>query len=290
MTAHFTPEQTAALAAPLDRKHVKPPAPGRFGAYIESWHAIAEANRIFGFDGWSSETVSLTVVTATEATWERWAKGQRGVKETVKGWDVAYLAKVRITVGGVVREGTGAGTGRDASLGLAHESAAKEAESDARKRALMTFGNPFGLALYDKTQANVADVSEQDAIEQLTQPKEPAAQQPRVEPPPAKPSISQRASASISDPKEERRAAREARSLQDRLSDSAEAKAALLGHLAVMVPGKTTWDAEWNVYEQTAKHAKRRLSIADTKIVETAEDRRRAQHKQALEKQRAEAA
>lgn len=25
------------------------------------------------------------------------------------------------------------------------------------KRALMTFGNPFGLALYDKTQANVAD-------------------------------------------------------------------------------------------------------------------------------------
>ena len=26
------------------------------------------------------------------------------------------------------------------------------------KRALMTFGNPFGLALYDKSQSNVADV------------------------------------------------------------------------------------------------------------------------------------
>jgi hypothetical protein len=41
-------------------------------------------------------------------------------------------------------------------LGLAHESALKEAETDAMKRALMTFGNPFGLALYDKEQRNVA--------------------------------------------------------------------------------------------------------------------------------------
>jgi DNA repair and recombination protein RAD52 len=42
-------------------------------------------------------------------------------------------------------------------LGQAHESAIKEAETDAMKRALMTFGNPFGLALYDKEQANVCD-------------------------------------------------------------------------------------------------------------------------------------
>jgi len=38
-----------------------------------------------------------------------------------------------------------------------HESAIKEAETDAMKRAFMTFGNPFGLALYDKQQTNVAD-------------------------------------------------------------------------------------------------------------------------------------
>ena len=36
----------------------------------------------------------------------------------------------------------------------AHESAIKEAETDAMKRALRSFGNTFGLALYDK---NVAD-------------------------------------------------------------------------------------------------------------------------------------
>jgi hypothetical protein len=40
-------------------------------------------------------------------------------------------------------------------LGQAHESALKEAETDAMKRALMTFGNPFGLALYDKKQREV---------------------------------------------------------------------------------------------------------------------------------------
>jgi len=67
---------------------------------------------------------------------------------------------VRVTViaGGLtplVREGSGAGHGIDVDLGQAHESALKEAETDAMKRALMTFGNPFGLALYDKRQREV---------------------------------------------------------------------------------------------------------------------------------------
>jgi hypothetical protein len=55
----------------------------------------------------------------------------------------------------VIREGSGAGHGIDADLGQAHESAIKEAETDAMKRALMTFGNQFGLALYDKQQREV---------------------------------------------------------------------------------------------------------------------------------------
>jgi hypothetical protein len=40
-------------------------------------------------------------------------------------------------------------------LGEAHESALKEAETDATKRALTTFGNLFGLALYDREQTGV---------------------------------------------------------------------------------------------------------------------------------------
>jgi hypothetical protein len=44
---------------------------------------------------------------------------------------------------------------RSVSPGEAHELALKAAETDATKRALATFGNPFGLALYDRELAGV---------------------------------------------------------------------------------------------------------------------------------------
>jgi len=137
----FSTEQAEALIQPLDRKHVKSRSGGgnRQLSYIEGWHAIAEANRIFGFGGWTSETLQMECV-CMEGT-------------------ISYIAKVRVTVEGISREGWGAGHGRGGSVGDKHESAVKEAETDARKRALMTFGNQFGLALYDKEQANVEDGS-----------------------------------------------------------------------------------------------------------------------------------
>ena len=62
------------------------------------------------------------------------------------------VARVRIAVraGGAViyRDGSGSGHGKAATPGEAHESALKGAETDATKRALATFGNQFGLALY----------------------------------------------------------------------------------------------------------------------------------------------
>lgn len=145
----FTDQQVKFLAAPLLRESVKSrQQAGRNVSYIEGWHAIAEANRIFGFDNWTRETTEIRVVNE---------KTREIGKEKKPGWGVSYIAKVRVTVGGIVREGVGAGHGIDVDLGQAHESAIKEAETDAMKRALMTFGNPFGLALYDKTQANVAN-------------------------------------------------------------------------------------------------------------------------------------
>ncbi len=119
-------------------------------SYIEGWHVIAEANRIFGFDGWDRATVSVEPV----------QNQQIGDKHRV-----SYTARVRVLVrhesGEIIREGCGFGQGISKDLGQAHESAIKEAETDAMKRALMTFGNPFGLALYDKAKAGVE--SEQDA-------------------------------------------------------------------------------------------------------------------------------
>jgi len=113
-------------------------------SYIEGWHVIAEANRIFGYDAWDRQTMAVKCV------WE----GMKGNRSAC-----SYIARVRVRVRAgdaeICREGCGSGHGLGLTPGEAHESAIKEAETDAMKRALSTFGNPFGLALYDKEQQNV---------------------------------------------------------------------------------------------------------------------------------------
>jgi DNA recombination protein Rad52 len=141
----FTDAQIKDLSAKLLGKHVRTREKDDLTlSYIEGWHAIAEANRIFGFDGWDRETLSATCV---------W-KGRLAGRESC-----SYVAHVRVSVRAgnteIVREGSGTGTGFGAYPGEAHELALKEAETDAMKRALATFGNPFGLALYDKTKRGV---------------------------------------------------------------------------------------------------------------------------------------
>ena len=133
----FTKEQIEQLNQPIDPKVVDYRQQGSMQlAYLPSWYVINEANRIFGFDGWQSETVQLDCVQSDD-------------------FCVTYIAKVRVTIGDVIREGVGAGHGKGKSVNLGdkHESAVKEAESDARKRAFMQFGSQFGLSLYDRTKA-----------------------------------------------------------------------------------------------------------------------------------------
>ena len=141
----FSEDQQKILKAKLNGKYVKTrEQDGKTLSYIEGWRAIAEANRIFGFDAWDRETVHVACV---------WQGASRGMKAC------SYVARVRVCVRAgetiVVREGCGSGHGRGPSLGEAHESAIKQAETDAMKRALATFGNPFGLALYDSEQLGV---------------------------------------------------------------------------------------------------------------------------------------
>jgi len=152
----FSGEQQKLLADNLDPSKVKtrqqPGGPKL--SYIEGWHAINEANRIFGFGAWERHVVRLE---QTNCDLVDVTKNGR----TEKQWRVGYLATVRITVHGESgarhREGTGFGSGfgKDNQLGDAIESAVKEAETDAMKRAMSTFGNQFGLALYDKSRASV---------------------------------------------------------------------------------------------------------------------------------------
>ena len=141
----FTDTQVRQLKAKLDPRYIRTRnANGATLSYVEGWHAIAEANRIFGFDAWDRRTVSTACV---------WS-GQSG-----QVYAAAYTARVRVSVRAgdvvIVREGSGTGEGRASTPGQAHELALKGAETDATKRALATFGNPFGLALYDRERAGV---------------------------------------------------------------------------------------------------------------------------------------
>ena len=141
----FTEAQVKSLEAKLDSKHVRTRrVQDTTLAYVEGWHVIAEANRIFGYDAWDRHTLS------TRCVWSGSAN---------QHYAAAYIAKVRIAVraGAIVitREGCGSGSAKASTPGEAHELALKAAETDATKRALATFGNPFGLALYDRELAGV---------------------------------------------------------------------------------------------------------------------------------------
>ena len=129
-------------------------------SYVEGHHVIREANRIFGWDGWSKYTNSLTVVQ------EELKKDDRGGEK----WYVGYVCEGLVSVdgdnvGSKQSYDVGFGQGIDRDKGRAHESAVKEAVTDMMKRCLKDFGDPFGLALYDKQKEHVG------TSEQFTMPK-----------------------------------------------------------------------------------------------------------------------
>jgi Rad52/22 family double-strand break repair protein len=157
----FSAKQVQTLRRELDGRHVRTrKADGRELSYIEGWYAISEANRIFGFDGWNRETLESRCVLARE---------NRG------SFIAVYTAKVRITVRArgttIIREGHGTGESRAASPGDVHDVALKAAETDATKRALATFGRPFGLELYRKEKGPVLQDQPSSTTSPPTQPR-----------------------------------------------------------------------------------------------------------------------
>jgi Rad52/22 family double-strand break repair protein len=118
---------------------------GKELSYIPGWVAISEANAVFGYAGWDRQTIQL------ERLYER--SSQEGIT-------CGYMAKVRVVVRAgntaVTREGTGFGTAIARLAADAHEKALKSAETDATKRALATFGNRFGLFLYQGAKSQPA--------------------------------------------------------------------------------------------------------------------------------------
>jgi recombination DNA repair RAD52 pathway protein len=107
MSMNLTKEQVNALNQPIDKNNVAFRSGGGSLklAYLESWHVIREANRIFDYD-WSSETIRMDLVHCDLNC-------------------VTYIAKVRVIVNGIVKEGIGSGHGRGKNVpeGDKHESA-----------------------------------------------------------------------------------------------------------------------------------------------------------------------
>ena len=80
----FSEAQVKHLEAKLDCKFVRTRrAHDTTLAYVEGWHVVAEANRIFGYDAWDRHTLSTRCV---------WSDSGNHY------YAAAYIAKVRIAV------------------------------------------------------------------------------------------------------------------------------------------------------------------------------------------------
>lgn len=141
----LTPEQHAALLAPIHSNRIQ----SKQGqSHLQAWDVRRYLNRIFGFGGWSLQTMSLELV-AQVATQD----GNR------TKYTVIYRAQVRLTIRnadgtvGAVFEDGAAGDAinfPESKLGDAHDFAMKTALSQALKRAAVNLGDQFGLSLYNK--------------------------------------------------------------------------------------------------------------------------------------------
>ena len=103
----FTTNQVRKLRSKLKPQHIRTrEADGVSLSYLEGWHVVAEANRIFGFDGWDRETIS------SDCVWTKQVTGR---------YCAAYVTRIRIRVragdASIVREGSGAGESNAASPG-----------------------------------------------------------------------------------------------------------------------------------------------------------------------------
>jgi DNA recombination protein Rad52 len=120
--------------------------------YLDSHYIITKTNELLGHENWSYTVENFQLI-------QQERKKGSGENSTEKQY-VGYVAQATVTYKGVTRSDVGFGQGIDNDLGRAHESAIKEAATDALKRALRTFGQAFGLALYDKSGAHISDYDE----------------------------------------------------------------------------------------------------------------------------------
>lgn len=142
----LTDEQWALLDEPLDprlgtyRKADK----GRDVSYLEGYQVIAQANRIFGFDGWGYSVDRLDQsVMADGSGMLYWCLVTVTVEGCPPRQDIGcHVIRNTVDQDGKVKD--------NVNNPDQHDLARKSAVTDALKRAFRSFGDQFGNSLYDK--------------------------------------------------------------------------------------------------------------------------------------------
>lgn len=137
----LTEQQVGFLLQPIAANRVRDL---RGMSHLEAWDVRRQLIRIFGFDGFTIETLSLDLVS------------ERETKPGANRWTVVYRAQVRLTIktttGDTIATFEDAAAGdaiNQPKLGDAHDLAMKTALSQALKRCAVNLGDQFGLSLYN---------------------------------------------------------------------------------------------------------------------------------------------
>lgn len=113
--------------------------------HLEAFDVRTWLNRVFGFGGWSIETLALDLV----------REGPTKTQQGRDAWAVLYRAQVRLTIrdphGNMLATFDDAAAGHAIlpDLGDAHDFAMKTSLSQALKRCAVSLGDQFGLSLYN---------------------------------------------------------------------------------------------------------------------------------------------
>lgn len=149
----LTEQQVGFLLQPINGNRVRNL---RGMSHLEAWDVRRQLIRIFGFEGFTVETLSLEL--AHERGEQRKKKNSN---DTYTAWTIVYRAQVRLTVRDVngqpiaVFEDAAAGDAvNQPSVGDAHDLAMKTALSQALKRCAVNLGDQFGLSLYNDGSQN----------------------------------------------------------------------------------------------------------------------------------------
>ena len=146
MTEHgqLTDEQRGVMLRPIMPQRVSKDRNGM--SHVEGFEIEAHLNRIFGFEGWDKIIQDLWLISDVAIE-----------KNGRTGYNVTYGCRLQLIVrdpdGRVVCTRDGAATGSASNLpqhGEAHDFAMKNSVTYAIKIAAKTFGDQFGLSLYDK--------------------------------------------------------------------------------------------------------------------------------------------